>query len=40
MKTKLGQYKREHGSCTQTTIQELHAEQEMTLKVLGLLLFQ
>lgn len=40
MKTKLGQYKREYGSHTQATFQESHAEQEITLKVLGLLLFQ
>lgn len=40
MKAKLGQYKKDYGSCTQTTFQEPHAEQEITLKVLELFLFQ
>lgn len=41
MKTKLGQYKREYRNLsTQATLQESHAEQEITLKLLGLSLLQ
>lgn len=37
MKTKLGQYEREYRNLsTQATLQESHAEQEITLKLLGL----